>query len=73
MIEYYGLDNSPLDDCEPSPGLWAVSATYLQNLYLSDPNCHDWLRELKPKKVIGYSIFIYDVTEEDAKRWLESR
>jgi len=67
VIEYYGLENADLNDCEPSPGLWVVSATYLQNLYLDDRHCHDWLRELEPKEVLGYSIFIYDVSEEEAE------
>ncbi len=61
VMRYYGLTNSDLNDCEPSPGIHAVSATYLQNLYLDNPRCHDWLRKLEPKKVLGYSIFIYDV------------
>ncbi len=65
-IGYYDLEFADPNECEPSPGIWAVSATYLQNLYLDDRHCHDWLRELEPTKVIGYSIFIYDVSEEQA-------
>ncbi|MBI5118341.1 glycosyltransferase family 39 protein [Candidatus Poribacteria bacterium] len=61
VLEYYGLSNADLNGCEPSAGVWAVSATYLQNLYLANPHCHDWLKKLKPRKVLGYSIFIYDV------------
>ncbi|GAB4345641.1 MAG: phospholipid carrier-dependent glycosyltransferase [Candidatus Abyssubacteria bacterium] len=64
-LEYHGLKNVDLDNCEPSTGVWVISATYLQNLYLSNPHCHDWLRELKPEKVIGYSIFVYEVSAED--------
>ncbi len=67
VMEYYGLKNADLNDCEPSPGVWAVSATYLQNLYLKDRHCHDWLKKLQPKKTLGYSIFIYDVSEEEAQ------
>jgi hypothetical protein len=61
VLEYYDLNNADLNDCEPSPDVWAISATYLQNLYLDNPHCHDWLKKLKPKKVLGYSIFIYAV------------
>jgi len=64
VMEYYGLENTSLGDCEPSPGTWIISATYLQNLYLADSTCHDWLRKLEPKKVIGYSIFVYDVPQQ---------
>lgn len=65
VMKYYGLANSPLDECRPSTGTWAISATYLQNVYLDDPNCHDWLKKLRPKEIIGYCIFIYEVSEED--------
>ena len=65
VMKYYGLENSRLENCGPSAGIWAVSATYLQNLYLDDRHCHDWLRKLEPKEVLGHSIFIYDVSEND--------
>jgi len=65
VMKYYGLENSRLESCGPSAGIWAVSATYLQNLYLDDRHCHDWLKELEPKEVLGYSIFIYDVSKND--------
>jgi 4-amino-4-deoxy-L-arabinose transferase-like glycosyltransferase len=65
VMERYGLENADVNDCEPSPGVWAVSATYLQNLYVHNRHCHDWLKKLKPEAVIGYSIFIYRVSESD--------
>jgi hypothetical protein len=68
VMEHYGLRNADLNDCEPSAGVWVVSATYLQNLYLTNRHCHDWLRGLRPKKIIGYSIFIYEVSGEDLTR-----
>ena len=68
VMKYYGLENADPNDCGPSPGTWIISATYLQNLYLADRSCHDWLRELEPNKVIGYSIFIYEVSEKQISR-----
>ncbi len=69
VLKYYGLRNSNPADCTPVPGVWAVSATYLQGLYLPDAACYHWLLKLHPKKVIGYSIFVYEVSEEDLKRF----
>ena len=73
VMQYYGLENADLSDCEPSPGTWIISATYLQNLYLADRNCHDWLRALEPENVIGYSIFIFEVSEQQIVRIYEPR
>jgi 4-amino-4-deoxy-L-arabinose transferase-like glycosyltransferase len=65
VMKYYGLKNIGPEEYNPSPGVWAISATSLQGLYLEDPDSFQWLRKLQPKEVIGYSIFIYDVDQED--------
>lgn len=41
----------------------AVSATYLQGLYLGDPQAFDWLKNERPLAQIGYSIFVYDISQ----------
>lgn len=64
VTKYYGFENADPRDCQPSPGVWAVSATYLQGLYQADRHCLDWLKKLRPKEVIGYSIFIYDIRQQ---------
>lgn len=64
VLAYYGLRNIEPEKCGPGPGIWAVSATYLQGVYLPDRNCFGWLKKLRPKKVLGYSIFIYQVADE---------
>lgn len=56
----------------PPPGSWlAVSGTFLQGSCRNEPPCriskdpgqdqtwYDWLRNIKPVKVIGNSIFVY--------------
>jgi 4-amino-4-deoxy-L-arabinose transferase-like glycosyltransferase len=65
VLKYYGLKNVKSTNCKPSPGVWAVSATSLQGVYLDEPERFEWLRKLRPERIIGYSIFIYDVTKED--------
>jgi len=70
---YYGIRYTCLpsfgilskDKCPIEPGfqdragVFAVSATHLQGVYLDDPHTFDWLQERKPEAVIGYSIFVY--------------
>ncbi|RJP19187.1 MAG: phospholipid carrier-dependent glycosyltransferase [Candidatus Abyssobacteria bacterium SURF_5] len=65
VLKYYGLEWVDPNECGPAPGTWAVSATYLQGLYLNDNDCYRWLRKMQPEHIIGYSIFIYNVTDED--------
>lgn len=42
--------------------LLAVSATNLQGVYYRKHDLFDWLRERKPVKVFGHSLFLYDLT-----------
>ncbi|MBN1641400.1 MAG: glycosyltransferase family 39 protein [Anaerolineae bacterium] len=45
----------------PLPGVYAISATHLQGVYLPDRDAYAWFRERTPVAKIGYSIFVYDV------------
>ena len=47
----------------PTTGMVAISATNLQNVYFSDKQFYDWLKQYKPIVKIGYSIFIYDLDQ----------
>lgn len=47
----------------PTVGIVAISATNLQNVYFSDKQFYDWLKQYKPIDKIGYSIFIYDLDQ----------
>lgn len=42
--------------------LLAVSATNLQGVYYRDRGMFAWLRERRPAKVLGHSLFVYDLT-----------
>ncbi|MDD5687142.1 MAG: glycosyltransferase family 39 protein [Elusimicrobia bacterium] len=69
---YYGLKGQHIltPVCSPEvdyvnkkgQNLLAVSATYLQGLYLGDIHAFDWLKKYEPVDKIGYSIFVYDMT-----------
>jgi hypothetical protein len=66
-----GIDYEWLD-CEPTTGTLAVSVNSLYGRFWyenikpdADLTCYSWLRELEPVDTVGYSIYIYDITEED--------
>jgi len=64
--EYYGINYQPVTTREmlkPTPGIYAISATNLQAVFYPNKNYFAWLRKLRPKAKIGYSIFIYEVRE----------
>jgi hypothetical protein len=48
----------------PAPGVYALSATQLQGVYLDDPALFRWFRERPPTARVGYSFFIYEVQAE---------
>jgi len=55
-------DKCPIEpDFQNQAGVFAVSATNLQGVYLNDPHTFDWLKEREPETMIGYSIFVYRV------------
>ncbi len=57
-----GVAFNPL---RPAPGVYAICATNLQGVYLSDRDLFAWFRERQPLAKIGYSIFIYEVSGEE--------
>jgi len=74
--EYYGIDYTGLDSYpprlmnpeaqpiylhDPAPGIYAISATMLQGVLLTDHDQFAWFRDHDPVDKIGYSIFIYEV------------
>lgn len=57
----FGLEFETLSGCDPVKGYVAISATDLQGVYLEDPRCFEWLRDLRPVARAGRSIFIFHV------------
>ncbi|MCM8785144.1 MAG: glycosyltransferase family 39 protein [Candidatus Omnitrophica bacterium] len=57
--QYYHLNSlSPLKE------YLVISVNCLQGLMYEDINIFDWLKEIKPKAKIGYSMFVYDITKD---------
>ncbi len=75
---YYGIKTIPLapitsavvqmaiteDSSKWDRMLLAVSATNLQATYYPDKKFFDWLKSRKPVFTAGYSIFVYDLTND---------
>jgi len=68
--QYCGVSYEPISDQGLSAleegrftrGVFAVSATFLQGLYLPhDRDRYQWFRNRPPTAQIGYSIFVYEV------------
>jgi hypothetical protein len=52
--------NSPF----PEKEYLAISVNHLTGLPYEDTEIFKWLKEIKPKAKIGYSIFVYDITKD---------
>lgn len=74
---YYGINYIPLwfitnttfptknvDLCSSEKILWAVSVTNLQATYYADKSIFNWLKDKKPVYKAGYSIFVYDFSND---------
>jgi hypothetical protein len=71
----YGVRDRELPDWEnkeigpgfhylhPVPGVYVISATLLQGLYMPNPSTFDWFLHREPMDQIGYSMLVYQVEE----------
>ncbi|MCM8811207.1 MAG: hypothetical protein NC917_06135, partial [Candidatus Omnitrophica bacterium] len=57
--QYYYLNSQ-----FPEKEYFAISVNCLQGLVYEDYNIFNWLKQIKPKAKIGYSIFVYDITKD---------
>ncbi|MEK6961097.1 MAG: glycosyltransferase family 39 protein [Nanoarchaeota archaeon] len=64
--EYRGINWDELK-CGPQPGLIAISVNRLVGFSEEDSKCSAWLKAKEPIAKIGYSIFIYNITEDSIK------
>ncbi len=74
---YYGIRSEPLPawppsraahfaPADPAPGLYAISASNLVGVQLSDPNTFAYFRDHQPLTTINYSIFIYEAPQRES-------
>lgn len=75
--DYYGVEYQKLpfyvavprmtkriNSLNPKRELLAISVNILHCIYSPDRHLFDWLKKKKPIRKIGYSIFIYDITND---------
>ena len=79
---WYGIAYSPLAPMrgappvmpsrfDPSPGVYAISATTLQGVMLADPDNYEWFRHQTPTARLGHALFVYDVPPRSQdSRWV---
>lgn len=60
--ERYGI-SCVVMKCEPEPGLIAVSVNSLYGLTEKESHCFQWLRQFEPIETIGFSIYLYRLTQ----------
>src|SRR3989338_2113042 len=63
-IEYYGIKAHELG-CLPLPGIAVISINALIGLEPYYAECYAWLREKTPIAMPGYSVYVYDIKEEE--------
>jgi hypothetical protein len=67
--QYCGISYEPISDQDLmaleegrfTRGVFAISATFLQGLYLPERDRYQWFKNRPPTAQIGYSIFVYEV------------
>jgi len=74
--DYYGISRNDLqsiyltyqtnitEDCGPTTGIIAVSSSNLIGLHMENQSCFSWLNDYEPIDKIGYSLFVYNITEK---------
>ena len=60
-----GRNENHINSPYPSKEFLAMSANILQMLLIPDKHVFDWLKNKTPLNVIGHSIFVYDITNDD--------
>ncbi|MEK6954508.1 MAG: glycosyltransferase family 39 protein [Candidatus Micrarchaeota archaeon] len=67
--QYYGIKHELLpsgfgrggEECSPTTGTIAISASNLNGNILRNHDCYKWLRGITPTAKVGHVIFIYDL------------
>jgi hypothetical protein len=73
---WIGVTTRPLEEspafqpANPTPGRYALSASHLQGLRLTDHDLFDWFRRQRPTGSLGGSILLYDVAQTRRGTWV---
>jgi len=61
---YLEWKQPPFDPNRPEPGVYVISVTNLVGAVLPDHDLYAWFRARPPDAKIGYSLFIYEVSDD---------
>lgn len=64
QVEYVSIQNKTIP-CTPHVGLFVVSVNRLYDVGQVKQGCLNWLKAREPDEKIGYSIFIYNITDPE--------
>jgi len=64
--EYRGINWDELK-CGPQPGMIVISVNRLIGFNEEDSKCSEWLKTKEPIAKIGYSILLYNITEDSIR------
>jgi len=59
----YGHPEDYIEECSKKYGIIAISVTNLHNVFLFNKSCFNWLGDYEPIKKIGYTIYVYNITD----------
>jgi MFS family permease len=59
-----GRREDHINSLDPEREFFVISANSLQCLYYPDKTIFDWLKQRKPLAVIGYTLFVYDISRD---------
>lgn len=61
FVQYVTLTER-YEDCSEKKGWVAISVTNLQNMRMVNKTCFNWMKKYEPVAKIGYSIFVYNIS-----------
>lgn len=54
------------EDCSKKRGIVVISVSNLHNYNLLNHSCFDWLSQYTPIKRVGYTIFVYNIVDQQS-------
>jgi hypothetical protein len=69
LLDESGHNSGLLSPANPTAGHYLISSNYLPGL-LPEPDLFDWFRRQSPVAQLGYTLFVYEVVEQDRGSWI---
>ncbi|MDP3766290.1 MAG: glycosyltransferase family 39 protein [Nanoarchaeota archaeon] len=64
IVTHINMSSNDVEDCTPIKGVVAISIANLEQPFLfKDEGCFEWLKGLEPIYRVGYTIYIFNVSQ----------